>query len=173
VRVLDGERLLLALCLHGAAHQWERLIWLADVAELLRSEPDLDWPFIERRVAELRFTRNFAGALILVRELFGDAAPWPEAAAWMRDRGAQTFANSVLARFDAPTAAPLGMAERFRLGWLGRETVIDRAVFGWRAATHLSSRDLGASKWARVTGVATTRRMARLLRDVAAVRKGT
>lgn len=34
--------LLLALCIHGAKHRWERLTWIHDVAALLRAHPELD-----------------------------------------------------------------------------------------------------------------------------------
>jgi hypothetical protein len=38
--VLQDDDLLLALVLHGTKHAWSRLIWLCDVAELLRQQPD-------------------------------------------------------------------------------------------------------------------------------------
>jgi hypothetical protein len=43
VKGLAPEDLLIILCVHGSKHAWERLKWVADVAELLRSRPDLDW----------------------------------------------------------------------------------------------------------------------------------
>ena len=36
------EDLLRLLVLHGGKHVWERIAWLADVADLLRQHPDLD-----------------------------------------------------------------------------------------------------------------------------------
>lgn len=172
VRTMAGERLWLALCLHGAAHQWDRLIWLADVAQLMRSYPDLRWPLILEQAARLRFTRGLAAALILVRELFGDGVASGDVAALLGDAGAHALAGRIVARFESAESAPLSMAERFRLGWLGRESLLDRARFGWQAATHVSSRDLGASAWSRVPGVANTRRVVRLLREAAAGRIG-
>jgi hypothetical protein len=35
--------LLLALCLHGTRHGWQRLGWICDVAELLAGRPELEW----------------------------------------------------------------------------------------------------------------------------------
>lgn len=40
---LAPEVLLVVLCVHGSKHAWELLKWVCDVAELLRSHPDLDW----------------------------------------------------------------------------------------------------------------------------------
>lgn len=42
VLTLSAEDLLLALCIHGAKHRWERLAWIRDVAALLAVSPDLD-----------------------------------------------------------------------------------------------------------------------------------
>lgn len=43
VQGLAPEDLLIVLCVHGSKHAWEQLKWICDVAELLRSHPDLDW----------------------------------------------------------------------------------------------------------------------------------
>lgn len=43
VRSLSTEDLFLSLCVHGSKHLWTRLAWICDVAEILRTQPDLDW----------------------------------------------------------------------------------------------------------------------------------
>jgi hypothetical protein len=48
VQTLGPEDNLLFLCCHGIRHNWERLIWLVDVAELLRARPQLDWEHVLR-----------------------------------------------------------------------------------------------------------------------------
>jgi hypothetical protein len=40
---LCPEDLLTVLCAHGARHWWLRLLWIADIAELVRARPDMDW----------------------------------------------------------------------------------------------------------------------------------
>lgn len=40
---LAPEDLLIVLCVHGSKHAWEHLKWVCDVAELLRTHPNLDW----------------------------------------------------------------------------------------------------------------------------------
>ena len=40
---LAPEDLLIVLCVHGSKHAWEQLKWVCDVAELVRSHPELDW----------------------------------------------------------------------------------------------------------------------------------
>jgi hypothetical protein len=34
---------MLVLCIHGWKHAWNRLLWIADVARLLRRSPQMDW----------------------------------------------------------------------------------------------------------------------------------
>ncbi len=40
---LRPEDLLLFLCVHGAKHHWERLMWICDVAALVRVQQQMDW----------------------------------------------------------------------------------------------------------------------------------
>jgi hypothetical protein len=53
VRSLAAEDLLLALCIHGGKHRWERLAWIRDVSALLARWPDLD---LDSCVAQARST---------------------------------------------------------------------------------------------------------------------
>jgi hypothetical protein len=46
---LSVEDELVLICIHGAKHFWERLMWIADVAALVSRQPTIDWA----RVAEL------------------------------------------------------------------------------------------------------------------------
>jgi hypothetical protein len=43
VQGLCPEDLLTVLCAHGARHWWLRLLWVADIAELVRARSDMDW----------------------------------------------------------------------------------------------------------------------------------
>jgi hypothetical protein len=46
VATLSPEHLLLFLCAHGAKHNWSRLYWICDIAELLRTHKHLDWTYL-------------------------------------------------------------------------------------------------------------------------------
>jgi len=50
VSTLCREDLFLALCAHGNRHRWGCLMWLLDIAELLRKPETLDWSRIEEMV---------------------------------------------------------------------------------------------------------------------------
>jgi hypothetical protein len=73
VQSLSPEETLLALCVHGTKHLWERLAWVCDVAALLNAHPDLDWPFVLGRARETKVERmlflglSLAGGLLSAR----------------------------------------------------------------------------------------------------------
>jgi hypothetical protein len=46
VVTLGPEDALLFFCLHGAKHNWSKLRWVCDVAELARSRPGLRWEWV-------------------------------------------------------------------------------------------------------------------------------
>jgi hypothetical protein len=75
VKSLSPEDLLLALCVHGTKHLWERLAWVCDVAALLKSQTNLDWPFIVRQAHDSRVERMLCLGLLLAQGLLGAAAP--------------------------------------------------------------------------------------------------
>ena len=63
---------LLVLCVHGCKHLWERLIWIADVAEMVRSHPDLDWERLGKRARLLRVRRMLDTGLAMAGGLLGE-----------------------------------------------------------------------------------------------------
>jgi hypothetical protein len=72
---LAPEDLLLILCLHGAKHYWARLMWITDLAELLRSSPSLNWDYIQEQASKLGAQRTLALGLLLAGALLD--APLP------------------------------------------------------------------------------------------------
>jgi hypothetical protein len=72
------EDQLLLLCIHGSRHQWERLIWICDIALLMKHET-IDWSRLIARAQSLRCERMVYLGLLLAHQLL--AAPLPEAIA--------------------------------------------------------------------------------------------
>jgi hypothetical protein len=110
VRSPSAERLLPALCVHGSKHFWERLAWICDVAELIRSHPGLDWPSVLRRSAESGGERMLFLGLRLASDLLG--APLPEEVRRRveSDAAAAKLAREVTARiFDGCEYVPVGL----------------------------------------------------------------
>ena len=49
IKTFRAEDALAILCVHGSKHFWERLSWIADISEMIRSHPQLDWNATFRR----------------------------------------------------------------------------------------------------------------------------
>jgi hypothetical protein len=72
---LCAEDTLLVLCIHGTKHRWEKLMWICDIAALLRSQTQLDWSFLVREAEKLGGSRMLLFGLHLANILLD--APLP------------------------------------------------------------------------------------------------
>lgn len=75
LKTLAPEDLLLALCVHGSKHLWERLSWVCDVAEVLRSHSDINWDVVWERAGRGENRRMLALGLSLTHRLFDTPLP--------------------------------------------------------------------------------------------------
>jgi hypothetical protein len=72
---LSPENLLWFLCVHSSKHQWERLRWLCDIAELIRTYPQLNWKVVTQQAIHLNVERRLYIGLLLANRLLGAALP--------------------------------------------------------------------------------------------------
>ncbi len=72
---LQKDELFSYLCVHGAAHAWSRLKWLADVAALIAADGPEEVERLFRRSIELGAGRSSAQALLLCARLLGTLLP--------------------------------------------------------------------------------------------------
>ena len=76
VRNLSPEDLLLVLCVHGAKHHWGRLMWISDIAEVLRTYfHRIDWSRLTQRTDHLGGARMLLLGLLLAHDLLGAKLP--------------------------------------------------------------------------------------------------
>jgi hypothetical protein len=76
VRSLPLDVLLMYLTMHGSRHGWERLIWICDIAELLRTHrQDVDWTSLLAQSGLLGNKRNLLLGLHLANDLLGAKLP--------------------------------------------------------------------------------------------------
>jgi hypothetical protein len=76
VRNLGTADLLMVLCVHGAKHHWGRLMWICDIAEVLRAYSNkIDWSSLMNRARSLGGARMLALGLRLARELLDAKVP--------------------------------------------------------------------------------------------------
>lgn len=75
VKSPSPEDLLLALTVHGTKHLWERIAWVCDLAEIVRSNPSLNWEYLFESARELKIDRMLRFALALTERLLGISLP--------------------------------------------------------------------------------------------------
>ena len=72
---LSPENLLWFLCLHGAKHQWKRLNWLCDIAELIREYSHLNWEEVVTQATTLGIERRLYLGLLLADGMLNSSIP--------------------------------------------------------------------------------------------------
>jgi hypothetical protein len=68
-RTFGVEDLILFQCMHGAKHYWSRLEWITSLAELIRSEKDIDWSQLITQARATKSLKMLALGLNLARKL--------------------------------------------------------------------------------------------------------
>ena len=144
---LSQQDLLFLLIVHGTRHAWSRMMWLVDVAELLRQGPAIDWESFWQNAKERGAARMMATGLALVREAFGvplppaDQAPKHDAAIGLADQVIARW-NESLGTRELPEAesAPL-----WRHRWIvrSRENRTQRWAYMGRVMTMIGEEEFG------------------------------
>jgi hypothetical protein len=65
----------LILCLHGFTHFWERLGWNGDVAAVIESRKEIDWPLLLKNADRMGSRRILSLGLYLASNLLGASIP--------------------------------------------------------------------------------------------------
>lgn len=155
----DLEATLVYLALHGCKHDWEHLVWLADVARLV-VRPELDWPRVSALARAARAERALALTRGLLVRLLGVEAGPPAVTDPALDRLIATRASRPL---DAPPRAEFAARLGYQLALRPRRR--DRLRLLWRMVTTPSEHE-----WRRLAlppalfGGYAVPRVARLLR---------
>ncbi|HEV3467739.1 MAG TPA: nucleotidyltransferase family protein [Pyrinomonadaceae bacterium] len=130
VKCLGPEDLLLSLCVHGTKHLWERLAWICDVAELLNSQPDLDWASVCERARAAGTERMLLLGLRLARGLL--EAPLPDEIERLAEAEPSLgrLAETVTARlFEGPGQGPPGLLSSISFNLLARRGLAERVRY--------------------------------------------
>src|SRR6266568_3668956 len=118
---LSVEDELVLICVHGAKHYWERLIWIADVAALVCSQTNLDWKRAAESAEEVGAERMLHAGLLLAANLLKAPLPGKVLPMVHSDSGAAKLAGQVLEWLPAAGSSPPGLLARalFRMGMCG------------------------------------------------------
>jgi hypothetical protein len=74
LRTFSIEDTLMMLCVHGAKHFWERLLWILDIAQLITVQ-EVDWTLLKEIAAKMKSTRVLLLGLYLAHDLLGASIP--------------------------------------------------------------------------------------------------
>ena len=134
VPTLAPEDLLSALCVHGSKDFWERISWIADVAELIQRQADLDWDRAFQTAESLRAERMLHLGLVLANDLLQALMPEEirrrvrsdgEALAVAREVGERTLSRNLS-----------GVSARSRMRF--RRRMVRGVLAGWRYSLRLA-----------------------------------
>jgi len=130
VKAPAAEKLLNALCVHGSKHFWERLAWVCDVAELIRSRPGLDWPAVLRHADEAGSGRMLFLGLRLAAELLGSGLPEDVRRRAWADPSVGALAREVAARnFRGCEHVPVGLLGGIRFNLRARRRLREKVGY--------------------------------------------
>lgn len=128
VKTPSPQDLLLVLSLHAAKHVWGRLIWLCDIAQIVKRER-LNWEWIQSQARELGIERILHITLLLTNRFLNLEIPAPIESSVLADRAALAFSEKIaLAVAEGVTYAE-EQVSYFRLMMRLRERRTDRLRF--------------------------------------------
>jgi Uncharacterised nucleotidyltransferase len=128
VKTPSPEDLLLVLSVHAAKHVWGRLIWLCDIAQILKKD-NLNWDRVQFLTKKLGVERILRTTLLLANRLLATALPAPIESAIFRDQEASTLAEEIASALAAGVSRDVQQLPYFRLMMRLRERPIDRVRF--------------------------------------------
>jgi hypothetical protein len=135
VPCLSPEDSLLVLCLHAAKHLWTRLIWLADIAETLRSysrTQTIDYALAFSRARALGIARILGVSFWLVKNLLRAEIPKSAEEMIAADPRVPVLGRKFAARLARGATYDFESTEYFRLILKLRERRGDRLRYVWR-----------------------------------------
>ena len=129
IKLPAPEDLLLALCIHGSKHLWERLAWIADIAGLIESQPSLNWNELVNRARVTGSERMLFLGLRLASELLDADVPGEVRAAEQADVAAAGLAQEVARDLFTAKLTPSGMSGYFLFQMKARRRLRDKLKY--------------------------------------------
>jgi len=149
---LCDNDLLFMLIVHGTRHAWSRLMWAVDVAEFLRSSPQIDWAGFVENAKERGAERMMASALLLVEETFGVKIANHAVQHLYQDRSAARLAKRAFERWseslESAELPDLEPSPLWRRRWImkTRENRAQRWSYAGRVLTMEAEEEFGTAR---------------------------
>ena len=112
VSALSIEDELVLICIHGAKHFWERLMWIADVAALVSCQAGIDWGRVADSAKAVGAERMLHTGLRLASDLLKVQLPGKVQAAVQADVVAAHLSKQCCKWLPAAGCTPPGLFER-------------------------------------------------------------
>jgi Uncharacterised nucleotidyltransferase len=125
--------LFLILAVHAAKHAWDRLIWICDIARLMRPS-SMDWDWIASRAASLGVLRIVNISMLLAHRLLGAAIPETAGKWFAEDEYSIRFVSRLQQKVMSAADSNVESVSYFRLAMQLRERLSDRLRFATRLA---------------------------------------
>jgi len=126
IDTVNAETLLLMLCVHGSRHQWNRLVWVADILAMWRSFPTMSFSEIANRAKRLGVHRMLLLGHAVAQAVGDEKTALPEIEFSEKDAIISALADQCLAGWANETCPRLsGMG--FKLA--SRERVRDKVLY--------------------------------------------
>jgi hypothetical protein len=135
LRTFSPEDTLVFLCVHGSKDFWQRLVWVADVAEFIGSHPQIDWEQVYSFADAVRARRMLHLGLALADRLFQISLPDDVRSRVRADATAGGIAAQMQQSLLGRTAPPLGARATFDY----RRHIVPGALAGFRYALRLAT----------------------------------
>ena len=103
LQTLSAKKLLLYLCEHGAKHSWSHFKFIGDLAELIRSHPDLDWDWILIQSGQIKTRRMLFLSLYLCQHLLDTVLPEKLARQLQANQAVANIASQVQNQLFSPS----------------------------------------------------------------------
>jgi len=140
LRTFSVEDTLLMICVHGAKHLWNRLLWICDVAELIQSQP-VNWDQAERIATAAKSSRLLRLGVFLAHDLLEAPVPRHILEAAESDMRICWLAAQVRKHLFDNGSAQLGVLKRAAFRVRSRDTLTEGFGHLWRLALRPTETD--------------------------------
>ncbi len=141
VSALSVEDELVLICIHGAKHFWERLMWIADVAALISRQTAINWERVADSAKAVGAERMLHTGLRLASDLLKAQLPGKVQAAVQADTAATRLAAQTRKWLPAAGFSPPGLFERAFFRMRMRGNVISGSAYLLRLALSSTEED--------------------------------
>src|SRR5229473_3431646 len=135
-----GDELVL-ICIHGAKHFWERLMWIADVAALISRQTAINWERVADSAKAVGAERMLHTGLRLASDLLKAQLPRKVQAAVQADTAATRLAAQTRKWLPAAGFSPPGLFERAFFRMRMRGNLISGSAYLLRLALSSTEED--------------------------------